>query len=91
MKSSSSDMCSPHRRAVSSNASNGTSGKLASGPTNRDPNLMQAVALQLGYKQPGLARVTAAVLGAVLPKPKLVGASQYHRLLRDSSVLPSFT
>ncbi len=39
---------------------------------------LQALAAQLGYKQPGLARTTAAVLGAVLPKPKSVSMSNWQ-------------
>jgi hypothetical protein len=39
---------------------------------------LKALASQLGYKQPGLARTTAAVLGAVLPKPKSVSMSNWQ-------------
>jgi hypothetical protein len=40
--------------------------------------VLQTLAAQLGYKQPGLARTTAAVLGAVLPKPKAVSMSNWQ-------------
>lgn len=42
--------------------------------------VLQAVVTQLGYKQPGLARTTAAVLGAVLPKPKAISMSNWEAL-----------
>ena len=38
----------------------------------KSPLRVQTVATQLGYRHVGLAKVTARVLGAVLPKPKKV-------------------